>query len=559
VPYPAANPPPLSGGTLAIANDGRTAIVSDPDRDRIALVDLTDARVTAELALRTGDEPGRITEGRDGRVFVALRGAGELATIDLGTRAITERRRVCTAPRGVAWDSRAEKVHVVCAGGELVSLPVTGTDDVRVRTLDRDLRDVVVMGNRLLITRLRKAGLLVVDEEGAIVQRSERYDPSLEASVAWRAVAAPGGGAIVLHQEATPLPVTITSSGGYNQSPTTSTIHPPGCRERNGILRPVVTRVRPPFASSMVAAIPDAPLVIDVAASPVTDRIAVAIPGNAGSSTRAQLLEFSTAGVQSGCAVTQTTNPGAVVTSPGQMVVAVAYDPGGRLVVQTRDPPMVIVPSAGVRVTLGESHANVGHTLFHTNPTGLIACASCHPEAEDDGRVWTFGGVGARRTQYIRTHILGSEPFHWDGDMRDFSHLVSEVMVRRMGASAPSAAEVSVLGRWIDRLPPRPVAAETDAVTRGRALFERKDTACLSCHSGPRYATNSAADVGTGGTFQVPSLLGLAWHPPYMHTGCAATLRDRFNPACGGGDRHGRTSQLSASEIDDLVAFLASL
>ena len=116
-----------------------------------------------------------------------------------------------------------------------------------------------------------------------------------------------------------------------------------------------------------------------------------------------------------------------------------------------------------------------------------------------------------------------------------------------------------MLGRWIDRLPPRPVASVTDAVMRGRVIFERTDTACLSCHSGPRYATNSAADVGTGGTFQVPSLLGLAWHAPYMHTGCAATLRDRFNPTCGGGDRHGRTSQLSPTEIDDLVVFLASL
>ena len=44
-----------------------------------------------------------------------------------------------------------------------------------------------------------------------------------------------------------------------------------------------------------------------------------------------------------------------------------------------------------------------------------------------------------------------------------------------------------------------------------------------------------------------------------MHDGCAATLRDRFNPACGGGDRHGVTSQLSSAQIDDLVAYLQTL
>ena len=43
-----------------------------------------------------------------------------------------------------------------------------------------------------------------------------------------------------------------------------------------------------------------------------------------------------------------------------------------------------------------------------------------------------------------------------------------------------------------------------------------------------------------------------------MHDGCASTLRDRF-AACGGGDEHGRTSQLRADEIDDLVAYLESL
>jgi len=43
-----------------------------------------------------------------------------------------------------------------------------------------------------------------------------------------------------------------------------------------------------------------------------------------------------------------------------------------------------------------------------------------------------------------------------------------------------------------------------------------------------------------------------------MHDGCAATLRDRFG-ACGGGELHGHTSQLTPAQIDDLVAYLESL
>jgi hypothetical protein len=45
-----------------------------------------------------------------------------------------------------------------------------------------------------------------------------------------------------------------------------------------------------------------------------------------------------------------------------------------------------------------------------------------------------------------------------------------------------------------------------------------------------------------------------------MHDGCAATLSERFGlPSCGGGDKHGATSGLAASAIEDLVAYLQSL
>jgi len=56
----------------------------------------------------------------------------------------------------------------------------------------------------------------------------------------------------------------------------------------------------------------------------------------------------------------------------------------------------------------------------------------------------------------------------------------------------------------------------------------------------------------------VPSLLGLRWRAPYLHDGCAPTLRDRFGD-CGGGDNHGHTSQLAPAQIDDLTAYLETL
>jgi hypothetical protein len=66
-------------------------------------------------------------------------------------------------------------------------------------------------------------------------------------------------------------------------------------------------------------------------------------------------------------------------------------------------------------------------------------------------------------------------------------------------------------------------------------------------------------DVGTGQAFKVPTLRGVWTRAPFMHTGCAQTLRDRFTAPCGGGDSHGLTSSLSASDVDDLVRYLETL
>jgi hypothetical protein len=64
--------------------------------------------------------------------------------------------------------------------------------------------------------------------------------------------------------------------------------------------------------------------------------------------------------------------------------------------------------------------------------------------------------------------------------------------------------------------------------------------------------------VGTGEPFRVPSLVGVRWRAPYLHDGRAPTLRDRFGPNCGG-DLHGHTSQLTQSQINDLVTYLDTL
>src|SRR5688572_15409958 len=76
-------PPPISGGTLLITRDGRWAVASDPDTDRVAIVDTASPKLLADVELGRGEEPGRLVEDGDGRVHVVLRRGGAIATIEL--------------------------------------------------------------------------------------------------------------------------------------------------------------------------------------------------------------------------------------------------------------------------------------------------------------------------------------------------------------------------------------------------------------------------------------------------------------------------------------------
>jgi cytochrome c peroxidase len=116
------------------------------------------------------------------------------------------------------------------------------------------------------------------------------------------------------------------------------------------------------------------------------------------------------------------------------------------------------------------------------------------------------------------------------------------------------------LGPWLERVAPPAPAPVIDAasVARGEALFSSPATQCTTCHNGQLMSNKALVNVGTGGTFKVPSLLGVGARGPWLHDGCAETLADRFGP-CGGGDQHGHTSQLSTQDIADLVNYLDTL
>ena len=96
-------------------------------------------------------------------------------------------------------------------------------------------------------------------------------------------------------------------------------------------------------------------------------------------------------------------------------------------------------------------------------------------------------------------------------------------------------------------------------------VFEDRQVGCADCHPAPLFTDLKPHAVGTSNPhdrpadrFDTPTLMEVWRTAPYLHDGRAATLQDvlrKFNPQ----DRHGRTSHLTAQQINDLVEYVLSL
>ena len=579
---------PVIGGTLLVTGDGRTIAAADPDRDAVFLVNDA-SRVVSPVFLSPGDEPGRMAEGPDGKLFVALRRAGALVEIDLASAAVVRRSAVCASPRGVAYDARSASVYVACRSGQLLTLDAQTLNRTRTLQLDTDLRDVIVRDHDLVVTRFLSAEVMVIAEDGGVSRRATPRSSCGDATVAYRALALPGGQVALAHQVSSNDAVG-EGPGGYGASSscggglvsrvlsivdteTPSSTGPSSLGEggasgdgldaQGDIVHSSMT-----FRSSLLPGAGPLDVAFDAQATRVAvialdDELTSApangvahlrVPPLAADPTATLWLSPSGANARG----FQGDSPITSVELAGQPV-AVVFSAAGKYIVQSREPAMLEFED-GTSVALSdESHADSGHRMFHMNSGIGIACASCHPEGGDDGHVWRFP-EGLRRTMPLEGGVLERAPFHWDGTLGDMGALVKAVMVTRMGLpQSPSTDQISALGAFLEQLPNLPPADDLDqaAVKRGEAVFRRDDVACASCHSGPQFTNNQLADVGTGGSFVTPTLLGVGLRPALFHDGCAKSVAERFG-VCGG-TAHGRPELLSADERTDLIAFLRSL
>jgi len=558
----AVAPPPISGGTLAVAPDGRTIVASDPDRDRIYVVDIPTRTVKHDIVLAPGSEPGRVAIDSHGFAHVGLRNTGALATIDLATGSKVE-RAICTAPRGVAFDAKVDSLHIACAEGVLVTVPLAAGAAIKRVGLDRDLRDVLVIKDKLYVSHFRGANVTVLTREGNVVGESTRGG-----NLGWRMVKAPA----VSDKEEND-DVALVSQDPVNPAPSTTGAGYYGSGAIDTCNSPTITTTRLDIPGETSINIPPAVLPVDLATNGREYAIVAAGNGHtpelpqifihqAKLRTSATTSSSSSGGFGGGFGTNPDCNEMAKGFVPGQAIAA-AFDGEDQLIVQSREPAALYIMSPDRQrvykeITLStESREDTGHAIFHSNSGGFLACASCHAEGGEDGRTWEFV-EGQRRTPSMLGTLAHTAPFHWDGEMKDLRQLVDHVFTSRMSGPKVDDEHVTTLQSWLFRLPPPPkVQKPADAVARGSQIFEARG--CATCHSGADFTNNETVDVGTGARYQVPTLTGVGWRAPFLHNGCAKTLKDRFDGTACGGDKHGDVNGLNAADIADLTTFLDSL
>jgi hypothetical protein len=167
--------------------------------------------------------------------------------------------------------------------------------------------------------------------------------------------------------------------------------------------------------------------------------------------------------------------------------------------------------------------------------------------------------LGPRRTPSLIGTVAGTAPYHWNGEARGLEDLMATTFTERMRGPELRDDQKGAIASWLNEVPGlrRSSSSSTSisfspSLARGRAIFASASARCSSCHSGALFTNNATTDVGTGGEMQVPSLLGVVHHAPYLHDGSHPHLRSILRSPHGG-------AIVRADEVDDLATYLESL
>jgi DNA-binding beta-propeller fold protein YncE/mono/diheme cytochrome c family protein len=189
-----------------------------------------------------------------------------------------------------------------------------------------------------------------------------------------------------------------------------------------------------------------------------------------------------------------------------------------------------------------------------------LSCATCHFDGLSDGRTWAGFPGGPRNTSVLFGLGL-TAPYNGSGDWPDLTRVDEKIRWLQAGSglatdqNTGSLFDIRLLVDYLNTVPAptsSPHSASRARVEAGRALFEAQ--ACADCHAGEAGVDGQSHEVGTGGTFDTPTLNWLWSSAPYLHDGSISTLPELFaQPGA-----HQLAGRLTPDEIDTLIDYLLS-
>jgi cytochrome c peroxidase len=213
-----------------------------------------------------------------------------------------------------------------------------------------------------------------------------------------------------------------------------------------------------------------------------------------------------------------------------------------------------------------------GARLFHDarrSRGGWYSCQSCHPDGGTGGHRFDTsadGGGLAKKAPSLRGTGEGY-PWSWIGRFETLEAQVAASIRSTMAVDeAPDGGDVAALAAFLRSLkrphPTRPGEDLGGSPTRGAAVFE--EAGCGGCHGPPSFTSPDIEDAGVADEydgrrrFNPPALRGVRDGFRFLHDARAASLREVFDKHDALG-RHGRASEISPAELDDLIAYLKTL
>ena len=610
--------PKRSSSAIAITPDGASLLVVNPDSNSLTIVDTASRAVVAELPV--GVDPRAVAVSPDGaRAYVANQGSDSVSVVEVAEQRVDRTIAVGDRPVGVAVSADGRLIAVSELGDDRVR--ILDARSLTTLTLapvaDRPHGLTFAPDGRLLVTHLLSGDVTVLTLQpyglylpalvrGGLAARVATQTPpgashaslvtrhlslatvrSLSATISTWPNVAPAP-AVVVNSAGTRayLPQTMAHGQGLNTQFDTTVFPKVSVLDMETSAHQRSEHISLPEKDTPVGLPWDVALarndselwvvnsasndvsVLDVS-DPLLVRRSAHIP--VGYNPRGIVLDPS-----GGTAYVNNTLAGTVSVIDARAYTVTA-------VITTTEVPLPPVLLNGKRLFFSSARPELSRARW-------ISCNTCHIEGEQDGRTWLLQYTGevppgsAAVITRNTTSLLGmieTYPLRWSAEWDESADSEFSIRFEQFGMglipggmnptlgppNQGRAWDLDCLASYIDSVQaPQRTRALTPIEERGRALFESARTGCSLCHAAPLYTDLKQHDVGTAGSYgewfgpriDTPTLRSLYDSAPYLHDGSAATLRDILTTA-NPQDAHGRTSQLTSQEVEELAVFLAAL